>query len=94
VAWVRSRKSGSWLRQVRRNWAALKRSKRCTSSLAIWMYEVFSQWAASRYDSRIIQLSVPQVANDFSYHISKGTFTVFGKLCGHISRFSGGCEAI
>ena len=28
-AWVRSRRRGSWLWGVRKNWAGLKRSKRC-----------------------------------------------------------------
>ena len=35
---VRSRRSESWLWRIRKNWAGLKRSRRCRFSLAIWMY--------------------------------------------------------
>ena len=27
--------------------------------------------------SRVVELPFPQIANDFSYHISKGMFTIF-----------------
>jgi len=41
VAWGWSGRSGSWLWEVRKNWACLKRSKRFRFSLAIWMCEAF-----------------------------------------------------
>jgi len=28
----------------------------------------------------VVELPFPQIANDFSHHISKGTFTIFGGL--------------
>ena len=65
---------------MRKNWAGLKRSKRCKSVGNSNVGGLSPRGLESRCASVIVELPSPESANSFSHHVSKCAFAVFGRL--------------
>ena len=81
MAWARSRTSGSWLWGIRRNWAGWKKVYALQVIIGNLNVCSFSPRGLSCMCARsVVDLPFPKIANNFSHHIRKGTFTIVGGL--------------